>query len=112
MESKYFISYTIYYGCPTCDGNGWGDLETISLSPLFDNIVQLVNYIKNNIGEYFLVLYSLDAYGDVTKVCDITMINGGHRTHGASFNLEGHTYTITTDKVESTNETFNILYGK
>jgi len=112
MAVKYFISYTVYYDCPTCDGNGAGDIEHIHLSNTFDNIKQIADYIQTDFGTYFLVLYQLEEFGEITKVCDFTMHNSGHRTYGTSFTIKGETYKVTKDDITSTDETFNLLYAK
>jgi len=114
MECKYVISHSRYYDCPTCDGNGSDDIETVYVSRELDYIFDIIEFLKQDWGiKLSLILYRLEKQGKLVKVCDINNHTAGHKLVSIKFELDGFTYTIKEDgSIESNNPNFNILYGK
>lgn len=94
-----------------------GDIECISLSDAFENRKALIDHITKRAGsDKFGVLYSLDEWGDIQKICDINERTGGHRVREVSFKLDGFDYTLVADnmtgefKLQTTDEGYKRIY--
>lgn len=113
---KYFYSYTVYYDCPSCDTNGFGDSEMVHLSDAYDNKKELIESIQSRAGaDKFGMLYSLDEWGEIQKICDINERTGFHAVREVSFKLDGFDYQFNLDdkgqfKLQTTDEGYKRIY--
>ena len=93
QSRKFFYSHSHYYDCPSCDGNGFGDIEFVHLSPTFDNKKDLLaNILENTNSLHFGKLYSLDDWGEIQSLGDIIETTGFHSVRSVELTMDGFYY--------------------
>ncbi len=112
MENKYYITYGHYYDCPSCDSSSSNETEGVYLSKQLDNIPQIVQFIKDNFNSMeFLAIYSILPYGKLKLRSLMDTKTNFHSVYSVKFYLNKNHYTVYKNKIESTDKTFNTLYG-
>lgn len=108
---KYFYTAGYYFDCPTCDSTA-SDPEDIFVSPVFDNVDDLVKHIASMVPDYyFYSIYATGEYGTIeTIVPTVNNTNARHRVVNVKFTIGDTAYTInnigliTTEKIEVKDE--------